>query len=458
MSTASPMTTIHTTSTVRLTDAETVRAAMPVGGPDWLIALRQQGADRFSALGLPTRRDEEWRFTSLRPLESLAFDSAPAAGVVSDAELERLAIPGVTGPRVVLIDGRFDAERSDLTGLPEGATVRTLEQAIEAGGSVVESMLGSVADDDDHPFVALNAALMTEGVVVHVPDGVRAEQPIYVLSVTTGGGAGAAPSLLNSRNLIVVGEDAYVEVIEDHAAMSDEAVYLTNAVTEIVVGDRGHAEHVLIERESLAAFNMTALKSRQGAASQVNSHSVLLGGRIVRNDVNPRIEGAGADSQLNGIYVPTGDQHMDNHMRVEHRVAGCTSRQYYRGLLPDRTTGIFSGRIVVSETASETDAVQSCQNLLLSEDARAVTKPQLEIYNPDVKCTHGATTGQLVPEQLFYLRARGVDEATARGLLVYAFAAEGIDRISIEPVRAWVHGQLESRVPYAGDLEGGLAV
>jgi Fe-S cluster assembly protein SufD len=189
----------------------------------------------------------------------------------------------------------------------------------------------------------------------------------------------------------------------------------------------------------------------------MDSYSVLLGGRIVRNDVNPRIEGAGADSQLNGIYVPTGEQHMDNHMRVEHRVGGCTSRQYYRGLLPDHTTGVFSGRIVVSDGASETDAVQSCQNLLLSEDARAVTKPQLEIYDADVKCTHGATTGQLVPEQLFYLRARGVDEATARGLLVYAFAAEGIDRISVEPVRAWVHGQLETRVPYAGDLEGGMA-
>jgi len=244
--------------------------------------------------------------------------------------------------------------------------------------------------------------------------------------------------------------DRLREVAGEYAALTEQfnAAVAQSAVTELVVADRGHVEHVLIERDSVRAFNVTALKSRQGAESQVESHSVLLGGRIVRNEVNPKLEGEKADSLLNGLYVPNDEQHMDNHMRVEHRVGSCTSRQYYRGMLPDKTTGVFSGRIVVSDDASETDAIQSCQNLLLSDHARAVTKPQLEIYDADVQCTHGATTGQLQPEQLFYLRSRGVEESRARGLLVYAFASEGIDRISLEPVREWVHRRFEERLPY----------
>lgn len=452
MTTATSMTPMtDSTAAVRLSDSESVLAAAAAGASGPFGERRRRGAERFAALGLPTRRDEQWRYTSLRVLEDLSLDPSPAGGTVSDADLGRLAIPGLEGFRLVLVNGRIDAERSHLDGLPEGVRVRSLAEALSARDAEVGGALGSVADEQDEPFVALNDALLTDGVVVQVAAGVQLAEPIHLLSVATGAGSGAGGSapLHTSRVLVLVGEDASVVVIEDHAALGDEAVHLTNALTEVVVGDRGHVEHVLLERDSRAAINVSSFKSRQGAESRVESHSVLLGGRIVRNDVNPRLEGAKADSLLNGVYVPTAEQHMDNNMRVEHRVGSCTSRQYYRGLLPDATTGVFTGRIVVSDDASETDAIQNCQNLLLSEDARAVTRPQLEIYDADVQCTHGATTGQLAPEQLFYLRARGVDEPTARGLLVHAFAAEGIERISVEPVREWIHGQLVGRVPYA---------
>lgn len=442
-----PMT--DSTAIVRLTDSETVLAAATSGAPAAFAEIRRRGAERFAEAGLPTRRDELWRYTSLRMLEDLSLDPAPAGAELSAADLERLAIPGLDGFRLVLVNGRVDAGHSRLDGLPAGVRVRSLAEA--AGDAAVREALGSVSGDSgaDEPFVALNDALLGDGVVIEVAAGVQMSEPIHLLTVAADSGDGGAAPLHTSRVLVMAGEDSSVVVIEDHAALGDEAVHLTNALTEVVVGDRGHVEHVLIERDSRAAVNISSFKSRQGAESRVESHSVLLGGRIVRNDVNPRLEGAKADSLLNGIYVPTAEQHMDNNMRVEHRVGSCTSRQYYRGLLPDQTTGVFTGRIVVSDDASETDAIQNCQNLLLSDDARAVTRPQLEIYDADVQCTHGATTGQLVPEQLFYLRARGVDEETARGLLVHAFAAEGIERISVEPVREWIHGQLAGRVPYA---------
>lgn len=441
---------IPSTGSVTLSDFDSVRAALPTGEPAWLAERRAKAADRFAALGVPTRRHEEWRYTNLRVLEELALDPAPSGTSVTDEQLKGLEISGLDAMRLVFVDGRLDESRSNLVDLPAGVKVSDLATAIEADDAIVREHLGSVADEDDLAFVALNEALMSAGVVIEVPAGVKVETPIHVLAIATGGGG---PSLASVRNLIVCGDDAEVTLIEDHATTDAAALYVTNAVTEVVAGDRAHVHRVLIERESDKAIHVTRITSRQGSESNVDSHSILLGGSIVRNEVNPRIQGAGSDSLLNGLYAPRGDQHMDNHMRVEHRVGACTSRQYYRGLLTEKSTGVFSGRIVVFDEASETDAIQNCQNLLLSPDARAVTKPQLEIYDADVQCTHGATTGQLVPEQLFYLMARGVPEAEARGLLVYAFAGEGIDRVPVEPLQQWIHEQFRERLPYAADVE-----
>ncbi|MFK7962008.1 MAG: Fe-S cluster assembly protein SufD [Phycisphaerales bacterium] len=450
MTTAATPTSPSATGTIRLSEPDSVRSAMPTGGPDWLSSLRTAGAEQYASLGLPTRRDEEWRYTSLRALESVDFDANPVSGTVTSADVDRLAIPGVVGPRLVFVDGRYDASLSSVDGVPANVIVCSLIEAIDQHADAVRSVLGTVADDDDHAFVSLNAALMRDGVFVHVPDDITVERPIYVLSISTG----ATPGALGvRRNLMVVGAGASVTVVEDHCCLDDSAVYLNNVVTEMTVGDRGFGEHMLIERESMAAFNICALKTKQGSDSNVESHAILLGGRIVRNDVNPKIAGTGSDSLLNGLYVPIGEQHMDNHMRVEHLVGECTSRQYYRGMLGDETTGVFSGRIVVSDGAAETDAIQSCQNLLLSGKARAITKPQLEIYDADVQCTHGATTGQVEPEHVHYLRARGIPEAEAKGLLVYAFASEGIDRIRFEPVRDWVNARFRERLPYASNVD-----
>ncbi|MCC7408230.1 MAG: Fe-S cluster assembly protein SufD [Phycisphaeraceae bacterium] len=414
-------------------------------GPAWLTEIRQRGLARYRQLGLPTIRDEEWRYTRIDAISRGSFEPAPAkpASIVGGAKALDPHDLGLTGPRLVFVNGRFSPELSRIDKLPKGVAVGGLGAAIAANQPVVREHLGQYLDISHDAFGALNLAFLEDGGFVHVPAGVKLDQPVHLLYVST---PGSSAGVCHPHNLLVIETGAKATVVEDYLSLGEDTNF-SNAVTELVVGDEADVEHYLIERESERSLNVSTLRIQQGASSKFSSHSVLMGGQLVRNNVHPVLAGQGAWSLLNGLYLVTNQAHVDNHMRVEHVAAHCDSRQFYRGILTDQASSIFSGRIKVHRGAQKTDAKQNSSNLLLSDDAQANTKPQLEIYADDVKCTHGATIGQLDPEGMFYLRSRGIDAVTARGLLIRAFAGESLDRMGHEALRAELEKRFLERLP-----------
>lgn len=420
--------------------------------PTWLRERREAALRQFDLLGFPTTRNEDWRFTNLEPILNKNYHVDREGEDLSRERVNRIAIPGLDASRLVFVNGRYRSDLSDAGGLPAGVRVLTLAEALAAGDAadLIEAHLGRHADAERDVFVALNTAAFSEVSVVLVEPGVQIDRPIYLLHVTS---APDVPIVTQPRTLIVAEASAGVTVLEDYVSLNDEEVYLTNAVTELVAADNAEVHHYFLVRESRGGFNISTLRSIQGRDSRLRSHTALFGGAIVRNNVLPRLDGPNCDSLLNGIYVANGRQHMDNFMRVEHAYPHGDSRQFYKGILDDQSHGVFSGRIIVSPGAQKTDAKQSNQNLLLSQDARMNTKPQLEIYADDVKCTHGATVGQLDDEAIFYLRSRGLSDEAARGLLIFAFAGEGLDRMQLEPVRGYLQKALIRRLPKGEMLE-----
>jgi Fe-S cluster assembly protein SufD len=416
-------------------------------GPAWVRELRRRGAEHFAALGLPTLAHEEWRATSLRAIERAAFVLAPPARPdVDRREIDGFDFRGLEAIRLVFLNGRFAPELSRGQREGGGAWIGTLASALSQRPELVEPHLGRLAGTEREAFSALNTAFLEDGAFVHVAPETVLAPVVHVLSVTS---SPAAAIVTQPRLLVVAGRAARASVIEDYASCGDGA-HLTNAVTEIVVDQGAEVHHYLIERESRSAFNVSTLEVRQERDSRFSSHSVLLGGALVRNNVHPVLAGPGCDSLLNGLYVGRGAQHLDNHMRVEHAGPHGHSRQFYKGILADQARGVFSGRIVVAPGAQKTDAVQSNGNLLLSPDAQATARPQLEIYADDVKCTHGATIGQLDEQAIFYLMSRGLDRASARALLVYTFASESLQRMELEPVRTHMERLLLEAIPDSG--------
>jgi Fe-S cluster assembly protein SufD len=386
--------------------------------------LREDAFARFCEVGFPTTHDEDWRFTNVSAIARTAFQTSSDVRLAKgDTAAWRVDDVAAT---LVFVNGRFSAELSEVNALPKGVTVASLADRIEVAPEEVEKHLGKYADTQRDPFVALNTAFISDGAYVHLPRGVVVEAPIYLLYLST---KEDAPTMTHPRNLIVAEDEAQVAVIEDYASVGGASVVLSNAVTELVAGESAVAQHYLIEREHLKAFNLSTLRIEQGRSANVASHSVLLGGGLVRNNVHPVLAGEGGECLINGLFLGTGSQHLDNYMHVEHAAPHCGSRQFYNGILDGQAHGVFHGRIVVHKPAQKTDAKQTNRNLLLSDDAQIDTKPQLEIYADDVKCTHGATIGQIEENALFYLQSRGISELEARKLLLMAFAEECVDRM-----------------------------
>ncbi|HEX4007122.1 MAG TPA: Fe-S cluster assembly protein SufD [Acidobacteriaceae bacterium] len=389
----------------------------------WLKKLREDAFARFCETGFPTTRDEDWRFTNVAGIARTAF--RPALANLANADLPPLIVDGGAAT-LVFVNGRWDAELSSVADLPKGVTVASLREQIAQHPATVEPHLGRYADTQRDPFVALNTAFIGDGAYVHVARGVVVERPVFLLYLST---HEDAPTVTHPRNLIVAENESQVAVVEDYVSVGGESVAFSNAVTELVAGENTHAQHFLIEREHMKAFNVSTLRIQQGRSANVASHSLLLGGGLVRNNVHPVLAGEGGECLINGLFLGTGRQHLDNFMHVEHAAPHCGSRQFYNGILDGQAHGVFHGRIVVHKVAQKTDAKQTNRNLLLSDDAQIDTKPQLEIYADDVKCTHGATIGQIEENALFYLRSRGITEDEARKLLLMAFAEECVDRI-----------------------------
>jgi len=397
----------------------------------WLQKLRQAGFARFSETGFPTTRDEDWRFTNPSAIARTPFHLVRNGhSLPSRKEIEQFRIPGISS-QLVFVDGRFAPELSSVGKLPAGVTVSNLAGQIARDPGSVEMHLGRYLDFQRDAFGALNTAFLEDGAYVHVKKGVVVEDPVAVLFVST---EHDSPTVNHPRNLIVAEENSQATIVEDYVSLAG-GESLCNTVTELVAGDRSVISHYMIEREHAKSFNVSTLRIQQGRASDVATHSVLLGGALVRNNVHPVLGGEGGECLINGLFIGTGRQHLDNYMLVEHASPHCGSRQFYNGILDGHSHGVFHGRIIVHKDAQKTDAKQTNRNLLLSDTAQIDTKPQLEIYADDVKCTHGATIGQMDENALFYLRSRGIDETSARRLLLVAFASECLDRMKEGPVR-----------------------
>jgi Fe-S cluster assembly protein SufD len=400
----------------------------------WLRILRQDAFARFCEAGFPTTHDEDWRFTNVSAIAQTAFRLTRNRPIrLSQRELEPDRVPGVSC-QLVFVNGRFARELSSLGNLPDGVKVSCLAGEISSNPGAIEPHLGRYLDIRRDAFCALNTAFVEDGAYVHIPRGKLVEEPIYLLFVST---AEDAPSMSHPRILIVAEENSQATFVEDYVSLDGGAV-LCNTVTELVAGDHTVLSHYMIEREHKEAFNVSTLRIQQGRSTNVVSHSVLLGGALVRNNVHPVLAGEGGECVINGLFIGNGHQHLDNYMLVEHASPHCGSRQFYNGILDGHSHGVFHGRIIVHKDAQKTDAKQTNRNLLLSDDAQIDTKPQLEIYADDVKCTHGATIGQIEGDALFYLRSRGIDEVSARKLLLFAFASECLDRMKQGPVRKHV--------------------
>jgi len=418
------------------------------GVSDWLASLRQVGAATFHEFGLPGPREEAWRQTNLKPLRETDFTLATGSATPDATLLKAYDIPGLDGPKLVFVDGAFNAEHSRIEQA-SGVQIRCLSDALANDDQTLQKYMAQYAKADADVFTALNTAYLSDGAYVHVSAKHNVAQPVHLLFVST---RSDTPTMSHPRVLIVVEQGAKATVVEQHVG-PDDNVYFTNAVTEVVVGDEADATHYFIEQDGNQAINVSTLQIHQGANSMFASHTLLLGGGLVRNNVRPTLAGADSFSLLNGLYLPDGNRLLDNHMHVHHQQPNCESRQYYTGILRDRGKGVFVGRILVDRPAQKTDAVQESKNLLLSPDAHAHNQPQLEIFADDVKCTHGSTTGELDEKAVFYLRARGIPEPVARGLMIYAFAAETLERMKLEPVRHWLGRLLVKELGLSDDVQ-----
>lgn len=414
------------------------------GGPSWLAEIRRAAFDRFAALGFPTTRHEEWKYTNLAPLVKTTFAPADAAARnAKSAAIDAKVFDDKGAIRIVFVDGQYSEKLSRAQSLPKGVRVGSLAAALDADDGVVQEHLTRHAEFDEHAFVALNTAMIDDGAFVHVPRGVKVESPIHVVFVAT---ESAEPTMCHPRNLFVVEPQGEATIVESYVGLA-ESKYFTNVVTEIVVAENAYVDHYKVEDESTAAFHMSTLAVRQGRDSVLQSDTISIGGLLVRNEMNGILAGENGECTLNGLYRCMGNQHVDNHLRVDHASPHCRSWEYFKGVLDEKGSSAFRGRIIVREGAQKTDAKQTNKNLLLSNEAHADTKPQLEIFADDVKCTHGATIGQIDEEAMFYLRSRGVPPKAARELLIYAFANESLAEIKVKPLRQHLERRLFGEAP-----------
>ena len=413
--------------------------------PAWLVPVRRQAFESFRATGFPSPRDEEWRFTPVTPIASAEFVPAPAAAV-SEAGVSQFYFGHPEWPRLVFVNGRYDAGLSNLPALPAGVRIGSLAAAVSADPAL-ERHVARHAPISTSPFTALNTAFLKDGAFIHVPRGLVLEQPVTVLFVSTGEAAGA---VTHPRNLFIVEDGANASIVESYVTVAPDSRYFTNVVTEVVAGANSWIEHTRIQRESEQAYHIGRTHVAQSADSHYRSFTLAMGGAMARHNLDAHLDAPNIETLMYGLYLTRGDQVVDNHTAIYHDHPHCRSWEVYKGVLDGKSRAVFNGKVFVKPEAQKTDAKQTNRNLLLSRTARVDTKPQLEIFADDVKCTHGATVGQLDEVALFYARSRGIPQVEAMRLLTYAFAAEVVHEVALAPVREELDRLLLERL---GSLE-----
>jgi Fe-S cluster assembly protein SufD len=421
---------------------EWMAATRPQGGPRWLQDLRERAAGRFTALGIPTTRDEEWRFTPVSGLATIDFKPADPLARVTPEHLESF-LWGSAPHRIVVLNGRFSKELSRVGGLPAGVRAGSLAAAINGDLEVdregVQRYYGQLADFQSRAFAALNTAQAEDGAFIQIPDGLVLEHALQVMFVTTG----TTPSIVHPRLLIVAGDSSQAHVVETYVG---DGVYFANGVTEVFAGENSVLDHYKVQEESIEAYHIASMHVHAARNATFSSHSFTLGGKVVRNDAIAILDGEGAECTLNGLYLADGERLVDNHTTIDHAKAHCPSHEIYKGILGGKARAVFNGKIIVRPDAQKTDAKQTNRALLLSDGATINTKPQLEIFADDVKCTHGAAIGQLDEDAIFYLRARGLTFFEARDMLIHAFAGDILDRVKIEGLKQALEAELYAQL------------
>jgi Fe-S cluster assembly protein SufD len=421
---------------------------------DALRSMKSESFERFRAVGFPAHRDEAWRFTSLAAFAGIEFTTAahglgPILPALTEERLQSLTFTDDGCNRLVFYNGHFCQYLSVLRAMPLGAEVLSLGLMLSNNPERVLPYLTAALGRENlsaGAFQMLNSAFFENGAYVFLPAGARVYDPIHLVFLSS---ATENPTVSYPRSLIVAEAGAAATIIESYVGVDVNSetkhTYLTNAVTDVFLGDSAAVEHYKFQHESEAAFHVGSLRVHQERGSAMVSHSIALGGRLVRNDIAVVLDGEGADCVLNGIYATAGAMHVDNHTLVDHAQAGCTSQELYKGIIGDESRGVFCGKVLVREDAQKSSAQQENKNLLLSDGASINTKPELAILANDVKCTHGATIGRLDEEALFYLRSRGISEGAARTMLTTAFAGEVLARIKVGALLEKIQAVLECR-------------
>jgi Fe-S cluster assembly protein SufD len=412
-----------------------------LSGPAWLEQLREAAAARFAETGFPTTRDEEWRHTPITPIAETPFAAAEAA----DADAGTIAPFRFAGAaaELVFVNGRFVSALSRLDNLPAGVHVASIADTLAADPGALEPWLHDVARESGAAFAPLNTAFLEDGAFVRIDRSAIVDAPIHVIFYSA---ATDVPSVSHPRVVVVAAELSEARVIETYAG-PDDRVYFTNAVTEYYAGARAVLDHYKIQLEGSRGLHMGAQLVRTSRDSAFSSHNFVLSGAIVRNDIGAVLGGEGGDTTLNGLYLAGGTQIVDTHTTIDHALPHNDSHELYKGILGGRARGVFNGKIIVRPDAQKTDAKQTNKALILSDSAQINTKPQLEIFADDVKCTHGATVGQLDKDMLFYLRARGLGLAEARGLLIRGFAGDVVKRVKVQELRERLDREIMARIP-----------
>ena len=415
------------------------------GGPSWVARLREGAFERFEETGFPTTDEEDWKYTNVAPIARSEFQPAPpAAGAELDlAGAEPFIYAEARQSRLVFVNGCFRPDLSSLESVPPGVVAADLAAALAGEhAGVIRENLGRLSEQGGDAFAALNTAFLGGGAFLYVPAGAEVEAPVQLLflSAPTEPESAAFP-----RVLIVAERDSRLDIIESYAA-TEEAAYFTDAVVEVFLGAGARVTHYKVQDESGRAFHVASTRAELARGGAYDLTTVTLGARLSRHNIEVTLDSEGAECRVDGLYIVGTGQHTDTHSLIDHRKPHCTSRQNYKGILDGRSRAVFNGRVFVHPDARQTDAEQSNKNLLLSPNARVDTKPQLEIFNDDVKCSHGATVGQLEEEELFYLVSRGLHRDLARNLLTYGFAEEIVEKIKFESIRAQLDSAILNRL------------
>jgi Fe-S cluster assembly protein SufD len=415
------------------------------GGPSWAARLRESAMERFGELGFPSVKEEEWKYTNVAPISKLNFASAEfPPSKLTTAEVARLGCPEAASSELVFVNGLLREDLSSTSALPAGVVAMNLAQALmaEEHRELIREHLARTVDYNTNGFIALNTAMISGGAFVHIPRNVELEQPLSLLFIAEPGDdeVSAFP-----RVLVIAEENSKATIIESYAG-TGEGTSFTNAVVEIDLKAGARLEHYKVQRESAAAFHVATTGANLGANSSYDSTTINFGARLSRHDIGIKMDHEGAECWVDGLYVVSSSQHTDTHSVIDHRQPHCTSHQLYKGILDGKSRAVFNGKIFVRHGAQKTDAMQTNKNLLLSNEARVDTKPQLEILADDVKCAHGAAVGQIEEDELFYLETRGIHTELARNLLTYGFAEEVIGKIKLESVREQLDAAVLNRL------------